>query len=216
MHAMPVAHVALRALLLAAAACGPPAPVKQPAGGAAAPAEAAAPAVALPLDRDYARLAEQAVQLHRAIAEAFRTTGEDCVAAAAKLDELRATYAETVAANNRILEEGRDKELRPALAKHSDQLDAAARSIDPVPDAGAVRPGPGVHPRVRRARRRTAERPECRGTRGARGTRGTRGALTAPTSTARPRARAAPARAPRARDPRAPGTAARAGRASSR
>ena len=127
----------------AAASCGhrDPGPAKPGgAGGAGSgsgsaagqptppPAGSPAPA-APPLDRDYPRLAERAVSLYTEVAEAFRAAGGDCPAATAKLGALAAAYADVVTANAKVLREGRAKELRPALAKHADPFDAAAKSI---------------------------------------------------------------------------------------
>lgn len=107
--------------------CGTP---SKPASGAppAAPADAA-PADAQALDRDYARLAERAVALYEAVAEAFRAAGRDCARATARLGELGATYRDVVTANAKVLHEGRARELKQALAKHSDRFDAAAKAI---------------------------------------------------------------------------------------
>ncbi|HSK01489.1 MAG TPA: hypothetical protein VK932_09620 [Kofleriaceae bacterium] len=116
---------ALRAL----AGCGNPGPGKPAtAGPAAQPADAGVPD-ALPLDRDYDRLAVRAVALYEAVAEAFRAAGEDCERATARLGELAAAYRDVVAANAKILHEGRARELKRPLAKHGDRFDAAARAI---------------------------------------------------------------------------------------
>jgi hypothetical protein len=116
------------------AACGNPAPPRSLTGGAPAPAAAPAPDAALPdapppLDRDYPRLAGRAVTLYEAIAEALRAGGEDCALAAAGLGALATAYGDVIAANAKILHEGRARELRPALAAHGDRFDAAAKAI---------------------------------------------------------------------------------------
>ncbi|MDX2094082.1 MAG: hypothetical protein SFX73_39995 [Kofleriaceae bacterium] len=115
-------------LALALAACGasqpPPAAVPPPTQHPAAP-----PAEAATLDRDYARLAERATQLYREVASVFDVAGENCSAATMKLAELQRTYADVVAANAKILREGRARELRPALAAHEQELDASAKAI---------------------------------------------------------------------------------------
>lgn len=108
------------------AGCGSPGPARP--GTAAAPADAA-PAEPPPLDRDYPRLAERAASLYEEIAAAFGAAGEDCPRAIARLGELTASYRDVVAANAKVLYEGRARELKPALAAHGDRLDAAARSI---------------------------------------------------------------------------------------
>jgi len=104
-----------------------PAPSGPPAAPAPAP-DAGVPA-AVPLDRDYPRLAERAVSLYDAVAEAFRAAGEDCARATSRLGELAAAYRDVVAANAKVLHEGRARELKQALARHGDQFDAAAKSI---------------------------------------------------------------------------------------
>ncbi len=116
---------ALRAL----AGCGNPGPGKPAAAGPAAqPADAGVPD-ALPLDHDYDRLAGRAVALYEAVAEAFGAAGEDCEQATARLGELTAAYRDVVAANAKILHEGRARELKRPLAKHADRFDAAAKAI---------------------------------------------------------------------------------------
>lgn len=104
-------------------------PAKPPRAGPAAPASDAGVPDAVPLDRDYPRLAERAVLLYEAVAEAFRAAGEDCARATSRLGELAAAYHDVVAANAKVLHEGRARELKRALAKHGDQFDAAAKSI---------------------------------------------------------------------------------------
>ncbi|HWU91005.1 MAG TPA: hypothetical protein VN253_27255 [Kofleriaceae bacterium] len=125
--------VVLVALLGPSPGCGGPGPAKpvQPGAGppAAQPADGAPAPEALPLDRDYPRLAERAVQLYQEVAEAFRVADEDCAAASAKLGGLAAAYADVVAANAKVLHEGRAKELKQALGKYSDQFETAAKSI---------------------------------------------------------------------------------------
>lgn len=82
-----------------------------------------------PLDRDLPRLAQRSVALYEAVVAAFRAAGSDCVAAAKKLGELRVEYADVTAANAKVLHEGRARELKAALAKYDDKLDAAAKAI---------------------------------------------------------------------------------------
>jgi hypothetical protein len=109
--------------------CGPAA--KPTPGGPPAPAPAAdagAPE-AVSLDRDYPRLAERAVALYEAVAEAFRAAGEDCARATTRLGELAAAYRDVVAANAKVLHEGRARELKQALGERGDRFDAAAKSI---------------------------------------------------------------------------------------
>jgi hypothetical protein len=113
--------------LLACAGCGNPGAGKPASGPAAAATDAGVDA--LPLDRDYGRLAERGVALYEAVAAAFRAAGEDCAKATARLGELAAAYRDVVAANAKVLHEGRARELKRALVKHDDLFDAAARSI---------------------------------------------------------------------------------------
>ncbi len=117
-------------IALALAACGHPAPAPTP--PPPPPPPPAAPidaAVAQPLDRDLPSLAERATRLYQDVAAAFAAAGVECPAATAKLAVLQRTYADVVAANAKVLREGRAKELRAALESHADALDAAARSI---------------------------------------------------------------------------------------
>jgi len=89
----------------------------------------AAPAQAGPLDRDLPRLAQRSVALYQAVVVAFRAAGSDCAVAAKQLGELRAEYADVAAANVKVLHDGRARELKAALAKYDDKLDAAAKEI---------------------------------------------------------------------------------------
>jgi len=94
-----------------------------------ADAAVVAPADAGPLDRDLPRLATRALALYQDVAAAFAAVGEDCAAATEKLGELHGRYADVVAANAKVMHDGRAQELRAALAPHSAQLDAAAQAI---------------------------------------------------------------------------------------
>lgn len=117
--------------LAAAVACSrpPPAPHGEPTH-AAAVADAGVPAVnAAPLDQDLPRLVERAIAMYRDIAKAFTASGQDCAAATAKLGQLAAAYRDVVAANAKVLHDGRAKELKAALAPHGDAFDAGARTI---------------------------------------------------------------------------------------
>jgi hypothetical protein len=106
---------------------------KPPGGGgsAAATPDAGEPEPSGPpgLDRDYPQLAERAVKLYEDVAELFRAVGEDCEQATAKLGELGAANRDVVTANTKVLREGRARELKQALAKLGDRLDAAAKVI---------------------------------------------------------------------------------------
>ncbi|HWO17541.1 MAG TPA: hypothetical protein VNO30_02155 [Kofleriaceae bacterium] len=109
--------------------CGNPSKPAPAGSPPSAPPADAQPADAQPIDRDYARLTERAVELYEAVAEAFRAAGTDCARATARLGELSVTYKDVVTANAKILHEGRARELKQALAKHSDRFDAAAKAI---------------------------------------------------------------------------------------
>lgn len=115
-------------LVLALAACGASKPPPEPAAPTTQQQQPP-PAEATTLDRDYPRLAERATQLYREVAGVFDVAGENCPAATSKLSELQRTYADVVAANAKILREGRARELRPALAAHEQELDASAKAI---------------------------------------------------------------------------------------
>ena len=84
---------------------------------------------AAPLDRDLDRLAERSVKLYQDVVRTFEASGEDCAAAAVKLAELTKTYADVVAANAKVLHDGRAMSLKIALKRFDDQLDQAAKSI---------------------------------------------------------------------------------------
>ena len=124
-------------LLIVLMACGtkssPPAKPAPPPDAAidAVPMAAvdAAPAPTGPLDRDLPRLAQRAVALYEAVVVAFRAAGTDCAAATTKLGTLRTEFGEVIVANAKVLHEGRARELKVALAKHGDKLDAAAKEI---------------------------------------------------------------------------------------
>jgi len=81
------------------------------------------------LDHDYEQLADRAVKLYEDVAELLRTVGEDCEQATTKLNELSAANRDVIAANSKILREGRAKEIKKALAKQEDRFNAAAKVI---------------------------------------------------------------------------------------
>jgi len=120
------------ALLLAACPRSAPGPEPRttttPAGGSgsAAPSPDAATAT---LDQDLPRLASRAARLYQEVAAAFGAAGEDCAAATAKLGTLQAEYADVIAANAKVLHDGRARELRAALEPHAAELDASAKAI---------------------------------------------------------------------------------------
>jgi hypothetical protein len=124
------------ALLVAAAGCPrpappPPRPAEPTAGSGSAvaqppPVDAGPPGA---LDRDLPRLATRATKLYQDVAAAFGTAGEDCAAATARITALQTEYADVVAANAKVLHDGRARELRAALEPHAEALDAAAKAI---------------------------------------------------------------------------------------
>jgi hypothetical protein len=118
------------ALLVGAIGCGSPQPPPPPPHpGSAIVTGDAAPAVAEPLDHDLYKLAERSVKLYQDVVHTFEAAGEDCAAAAGKLADLQRTYADVVAANAKVLHDGRAQNLKVALKHYDDQLDAAAHSI---------------------------------------------------------------------------------------
>ena len=126
----------LRVLIaIAVLGCGtkstPPAPPQPPPPpvDAAIVVDVPPPAPLGPLDRDMPRLAERSLKLYESVVETFRTAGADCAAATAKLNALRTEFADVTTANAKVLHEGRGRELKAALAKYDDKLDAAAREI---------------------------------------------------------------------------------------
>ncbi|MGE0549829.1 MAG: hypothetical protein AB7O24_18320 [Kofleriaceae bacterium] len=102
----------------------PPPPLVAP-----APVVDAAPAEPLPLDQDLPALANRAVELFEQLNQALAASGQDCAVATAKIRELVITYADVIAANGKVVREGRQAELKDALAPHDAKLDAAAKSI---------------------------------------------------------------------------------------
>lgn len=118
----------LRVSLLAALACGPRPPQPAPTGTShVAPADAA---VTAPLDQDLPRLAARTLAMDQDVAKLFAAVGEDCAVATAKLGAFEgATYHDAVAANAKVLHDGRAKELRVTLEPHAEPIDFAAKSI---------------------------------------------------------------------------------------
>jgi hypothetical protein len=127
--------------LAAAIACSRPAPAPRSAPVRAAPPDAAV-ADAAPLDRDLPRLVERAIAMYEDIAKAFAASGKDCAAASARLGQLAAAYHDVVAANARVLHDGRAAELKAALAPHGDAFDAGARAIMQSPTMSACAQDP--------------------------------------------------------------------------
>jgi hypothetical protein len=128
--------------LAAAVACSrpPPSPHGEPAHVAAV-ADASV-VDAAPLDQDLPRLVERAIAMYQDIAKAFAASGKDCAAATARLGQLTGTYRDVVAANAKVLHDGRAKELKAALEPHGDAFDAGARAILQSPTMSACAPDP--------------------------------------------------------------------------
>jgi hypothetical protein len=119
---------------LFAVGCGHAAPAAAPAPGTTHTSRAPDAAIDSgppKLEDDLPRLAERAVAMFQAWQRALADAGEDCHAAAAKLDQLAIEFADVIAANARVVHAGHDKvkSLRAELAKHEQQMDAAAEAI---------------------------------------------------------------------------------------
>ncbi len=112
-------------------------------GGAASPptvapvAPIAPPPAPLPLDRDLPRLVTRSLAMYQDVAAALAATPTDCAAATARLDQLAARYREVVAANARVIRDGRAAELRAALAPRDAELGAAAAAVIHAPALAA-------------------------------------------------------------------------------
>jgi len=123
--------VGLAALCVAGLAACPPAAAPQP--PPAKPTQPTptpdAPPPSGQLDQDLPRLAQRATLLYQEVASAFTSAGADCAAATTRLRALQTTYADVIAANAKILHDGRARELRAALEPHAEALDAAAKAI---------------------------------------------------------------------------------------
>lgn len=103
--------------------CGHAAPAPSPTLGVthAAPADAAVDAAPLALDDDLPRLAERSIELYRDWRTAL-ADGDDCAAAAAKVNAVADAYADVTAAQQRVIRAGRAKvkQLRDALGTKLD------------------------------------------------------------------------------------------------
>src|SRR5262249_3071543 len=126
-------HGMTRWLVIAALGCAShPAPATVPAPPPARPVEVTPPPPppAPPsLDHDLQRLAARSGAMYRAMSAALTEAGEDCAAGAAKLDALRAEYGDVVAANAKVIHDGRGAELRATLAPHEAELAQAAKQV---------------------------------------------------------------------------------------
>jgi len=123
-----------------AAPSAPPA-AAAPAHAAAAPV-GAAPADAAPLDQDLPRLVERGLAMYRDVAGALAASGNDCAKASARLRELSERYRDVVAANAKVLRDGRARQLRAALESHGDEFDAAAQAVVGSPAMAKCSPDP--------------------------------------------------------------------------
>lgn len=113
----------------AAVACrGKPPPPAQPAE-AAPIADAVIAIDAAALDQDLPRLALRSLAMYQDVAKAFAASGEDCAAVAGRLGQLAAAYRDVVAANAKVVHDGRAKQLQAALDPHGDAFDGSARAI---------------------------------------------------------------------------------------
>jgi len=88
-----------------------------------------APPAPIALDQDLPRLAERATALYQEVAAAFAAAGENCADATTRLSALQKANADVIAANAKVLHEGRARALRMALEPHAEALDAAAKAI---------------------------------------------------------------------------------------
>jgi ABC-type transporter Mla subunit MlaD len=130
--------------LAAAVACsGKPPPTAQSAQTTpAAATTGAAPADAAALDQDLPRLVDRSLVMYQDVAKALAASGDDCAAAAGKLRQLAGTYREVVAANAKVLHDGRAKQLRAALDPHSEAFDRSAQAIVSSPTMSACSQDP--------------------------------------------------------------------------
>lgn len=115
--------------LAAVVACSKPPPAAPAAGPAPAASDAGVAAAATALDQDLPRLVERSVLLYHAVADALAASGPDCAAATARLGQLAGTYRDVVAANAKVLHDGRAKQLQAALDPHSEDFDRSAQAI---------------------------------------------------------------------------------------
>jgi hypothetical protein len=126
-------------LALIIVACGskpPPAPPPPTPGSGSVevppppPVDASTAAISeAPLDQDLDRLAERSVALYGEIVKAFEAAGESCATATVKLGEITRSYADVIAANAKVLHEGRHMQLKLALRRFDDQFQRAAKAI---------------------------------------------------------------------------------------
>jgi hypothetical protein len=87
---------------------------------------------AAPLDHDLDRLAARSVEMFDALARVL-AAGDDCAGATARLGQLEARYADVIAANARVLHDGRELQLKLALRHYDDRFQAAAKRVMSAP-----------------------------------------------------------------------------------
>jgi hypothetical protein len=75
--------------------------------------------------------------MYKDVAAALTAAGSDCAAATAKLGPIAATYRDVAVANAKVIRDGRDAELRAALAPHDDELGSAAEAVMHAPTLSA-------------------------------------------------------------------------------
>jgi hypothetical protein len=121
--------ISLLAAAAAIACSGSPPPAKPTGPTPAAVPIDAGPRDAPPLDQDLERLAQRSLAMYRAVGKALGDSQRPCSAATADLGQLRDEYRDVVAANAKVLQDGRAKELRAALAPHNEEFDRAAQAV---------------------------------------------------------------------------------------
>jgi len=120
----------LRAMWIALAiACSGRSTASRPPAQPAPVAAADAAVDATPLDQDLPTLVERSLAMYQEVAKAFAASHGDCAAATARLRELTGRYRDVASANAKVLQDGRDKELRAALGPRGEQFDAAAAAV---------------------------------------------------------------------------------------
>jgi len=95
------------------------------------------------LDQDLPQLVERSLALYQAVGAALTASGDDCAAASAKLGQVTSSYRDVVAANAKVLHDGRIEELRAALAPHGEAFDGAAQAIMKSPTLAKCAPDAG-------------------------------------------------------------------------
>lgn len=82
-----------------------------------------------PLDQNLDRLAERSVALYADVVKAFDAAGESCPTATTKLSEITRAHADVIAANAKVMHEGRGMQLKIALRRFDDQFQKSAKAI---------------------------------------------------------------------------------------